>query len=88
MTRLVDADALIKEANADGAYGYVSAADISNAPTIDAEPVRHGRWNDGDPYCPICRKDKFRGLYADVWADWKPDYCPNCGANMRGEADE
>ena len=45
-------------------------------------PVRHGWWNDGDPYCPICRKDKFRGLDADVWADWKPDYCPNCGAKM------
>lgn len=58
------------------------------APTIEAEPVRHGRWNDGDPYCPICRKDKFRGLDADIWADWKPDYCPNCGAKMRGEADE
>ena len=27
-------------------------------------PVRHGRWIDGDPYCPICRKDKFRGLDA------------------------
>ena len=47
-------------------------------------PVRHGLWNDGDPYCPICRKDKFRGLDADVWADWKPDYCPNCGAKMDG----
>ena len=44
--------------------------------------VLHGRWIDGDPYCPICKKDKFRGLDADVWADWKPDYCPNCGAKM------
>lgn len=50
----------------------------------DVAPVQHGRWNDGDPYCPICRKDKFRGLDADVWADWKPDYCPNCGAKMDG----
>ena len=46
-----------------------------------------GQWNDGYPYCPICRKDKFRGLDADVWADWKPDYCPNCGAKMDGCAD-
>ena len=53
-------------------------------PAADVSPVRHGRWNDGDPYCPICRKDKFRGLDADVWADWKPDYCPNCGAKMDG----
>ena len=58
--------------------------DISAA---DVAPVRHGRWIDGDPYCPICRKDKFRGLDADVWSDWKPDYCPNCGAKMDGGED-
>ena len=57
-------------------------------PAADVAPVRHGRWIDGDPYCPICRKDKFRGLDADVWADWQPDYCPNCGADMRGSNDE
>ena len=50
----------------------------------DVAPVRHGRWIDGDPYCPICRKNKFVGLDADIWADWKPDYCPNCGAKMDG----
>ena len=50
----------------------------------DVAPVRHGRWTDGDPYCPICRKNKFVGLDADIWADWKPDYCPNCGAKMDG----
>ena len=59
-------------------------AAIYNAPATDVATVAHGRWNDGDPYCPICRKDKFRGLDADVWADWKPDYCPNCGAKMDG----
>ena len=57
---------------------------VENFPNADVAPVRHGRWIDGDPYCPICRKDKFRGLDADVWADWKPDYCPNCGAKMDG----
>ena len=55
---------------------------IEIIPTSDVATVRHGRWIDGDPYCPICKKDKFRGLDADVWADWKPDYCPNCGAKM------
>ena len=57
---------------------------IKTFPAADVVPVRHGRWNDGDPYCPICRKDKFRGLDADIWSDWKPDYCPNCGAKMDG----
>ena len=37
--RLIDADALIKEACADGAYGYVDALQIANAPTVDAVPV-------------------------------------------------
>ena len=57
---------------------------LNQFPVADVAPVRHGRWIDGDPYCPICRKDKFRGLDADVWADWQPDYCPNCGAKMDG----
>ena len=61
---------------------------IEKLPAADVAPVQHGWWNDGDPYCPICRKDKFRGLDADVWADWKPDYCPNCGAKMDGELNE
>lgn len=39
MTRLIDADALIKEANSDGAYGYVDAKQIADAPTVDAVPV-------------------------------------------------
>ena len=55
---------------------------IVDFPSDDVAPVQHGRWIDGDPCCPICKKDKFRGLYADIWADWKPDYCPNCGAKM------
>ena len=34
--RLIDANALIEEANAEGAYGYVDAFQIANAPTVDA----------------------------------------------------
>ena len=58
-----------------------------NGDAIEIYRVRHGRWNDGDPYCPICRKDKFKGLDADIWSDWKPDYCPNYGAKMDGGDD-
>ena len=39
MSRLIDADALMDEANSDGAYGYVDAKQISEAPTVDAVPV-------------------------------------------------
>lgn len=44
-------------------------------------PVRHGRWECGNP-CPICGEDRFKGIDADIWADWEPPYCPNCGAKM------
>ena len=44
MSRLIDADALMHEANSDGAYGYVDAKQISDAPTIDAVPVTRGRY--------------------------------------------
>ena len=37
--RLISADALLREAMKDGAYGYVDAWQIKNAPTIDAIPV-------------------------------------------------
>ena len=39
MARLIDADALIKEACAEGAYGYVDAKQIADAPSVDAVPV-------------------------------------------------
>ena len=37
--RLTDADALIEEALTEGAYGYVDAKQIADAPTVDAVPV-------------------------------------------------
>ena len=54
---------------------------ITEAPTIDAEPVRRGKWeaNVGGVYCSEC---------ADAWSDEVEsmiqsfNYCPNCGAKM------
>ena len=70
--RLIDGDALMDEANSDGAYGYVDAKQISDAPTIDAvEVVR-------------CRDCKHR--YSDSWCEYVDDddnfYC------ARGERKE
>ena len=57
--RLIDADALMYEANSDGAYGYVDAKQISDAPTVDAVPVvrckdckYHEDEEIGMVYCP------------------------------------
>ena len=47
-----------------------------------------GEWTPGDSICPICEKNKFDGLDADIWADWMPNFCPHCGAPMTDEAVE
>lgn len=60
---------------------------VSKAPSADVAPVVHGRWENGNPICPVCGEDKFRDLDADVWCDWLPPYCPNCGAKMNGDSD-
>ena len=52
-----------------------------NLPAADVAPVRHGRWKCNKP-CPVCGVDRFDGLDADIWADWEPPYCPNCGVKM------
>ena len=54
---------------------------IMDIPAADVAPVRHGRWECNKP-CPVCGGDRFEGLDADIWADWEPPYCPNCGAKM------
>lgn len=52
------------------------------------EPERKkGQWENGEP-CPICGEDRFKDLYADIWADWEPSFCPNCGADMRKGEEE
>ena len=58
---------------------------ISALPAADVVEVRHGRWEPGNPICPVCGENKFKDLDADVWADWQPKFCPNCGARMGKE---
>ena len=62
---------------------------IDDFPAADVAPVRHGRWEPGNPICPVCGGNKFKDLDADIWCDWQPDFCPNCGAKMDGgDSDE
>lgn len=60
---------------------------IEELPASNVAPVRHGRQENGNPICPICGGDKFKDLDADIWCDWQPTFCPNCGARMDEEAD-
>lgn len=58
---------------------------VKNAPTIEAEPVRHGRWINGvsrgmpSIYCSECGSTKETIC--------ESDYCPDCGARMDGGAE-
>ena len=63
-------------------------AEIHYMPAADVAPVVHGKWEPGNPICPVCGENKFKDLDADVWADWQPKFCPNCGARMDKEDQE
>ena len=83
--RLIDADALPKYT------GYALSADevaraVENAPTIEAEPVRRGKWiafhQSGDLgyKCSSCNRHAY-GVDVEMFGgDY--NYCPNCGAKM------
>ncbi len=84
--RLIDADALPKYT------GYALSADevamaVENAPTIDAVPVRHGRWEafedmmlDTCYRCSECGREFY--LEGGTPQENEYNYCPNCGAKM------
>lgn len=60
---------------------------IEHCPTVDAEPVRHAKWEykcyptiwygPGEPPEWVCSECQDRAY--DTY-----DYCPNCGARMDG----
>jgi len=53
---------------------------IDHAPTVDAVPVKHGRWTDKDGGIATC------SVCGDRWGVWSVmKYCPNCGARMDGK---
>jgi hypothetical protein len=83
--RLIDAEALMKEANEEGAYGYVDVTQIANAPTIEAKPVVHAHWEEKHSLHHICSECHHDAPYKMNGYDAMEDlsaYCPNCGAQM------
>lgn len=58
---------------------------VRDCPTIEAEPVRHGRWLDDEFYmfCSVCGMQWY---YCDnETQDFK--FCPHCGCKMDGDDD-
>lgn len=89
--RLIDADALgVGKANIDvfehPAYadGWNTLIDIiEKAPTVEAEPVRHGHWEywaGSLVKCSVCGYEYTDWLVCD-------NYCGNCGAKMDEETE-
>lgn len=62
---------------------------VKAAPTVDAVPVRHGKWIDKmvrDWHCSECDYEIAKVRKFDGYCyDDKPNFCPNCGADMREE---
>ena len=62
-------------------------ARLNAVPAADVRPVTRGRWNryvhDKElwaNYCSACN------TYLPPGTDWEPNFGPNCGADMREEA--
>ena len=94
MGRLIDADAAVKTTWKD--TGYTDPLNVMTVirdrlealPTVDAVPVRHGRWREdtggyGFWICSHC------GFVSEASAaDLLYRYCPMCGAKMDGKDGE
>lgn len=103
MPRLIDAGALICKALTESCFDSRTEdvfLDLVDAqPTIEAEPVWHGRWVDryGNKYdnhlyeCSECKgiaRYRFTvdELGKEIAEQSLDDYCPHCGAKMDGGA--
>lgn len=87
MARLIDADRFLRETRfQEGIYPHCGIKrEIENQPSVDAQPVVHGRWE---------RYNGWRSGYQVALgykacccggrAERKTPYCPNCGAKMDG----
>lgn len=97
--RLIDADILVEHLRDQrlkqtGVYttGFNNATNIAISlvrnpdacPTIEAKPVKRGKWKlhkDGSGTCDQCH---FTQLYVWDMDNWD-NFCAHCGADMRGE---
>lgn len=57
---------------------------LKDAPTIEAEPTKHGKWILNSQYgaeCSECGTAMFE-IVGAPYTTFEPNYCPNCGAKM------
>lgn len=85
MGRLIDADDAVRRSREPSIYDLTDVPDfLAECPTVDAEPVRHGRWEEcfedwrnqiAGNKCSLCGFEYFGN---------NMKYCPECGAKMDG----
>ena len=68
----------------------VDFEDVQDAPAVDAEVVRHGRWGRfGKTHykvvCSVCKHPVPFQKSLGYHIMWKSNYCPNCGTKMEQE---
>ena len=66
---------------------------IRELPSADVQPVKHGKWIDAYTWT-MFHEFKSSGRGEHFWCSeceqgqkQKSNYCPNCGADMRGDAE-
>lgn len=61
-----------------------AACELEKAPTVDAEPVKHGRWLEakGAIRCSECMNTPLYDYFGKIKLS---DVCPHCGAKMEVE---
>ena len=58
-----------------------------DCPLPDVQPVKHGHWKkdaDGIIFCSECNKEAY---WDTDYEQQLFDFCPYCGADMRGDAE-
>ena len=99
--RLIDADALVLALLKKAFDDVIQTGNtevhrlliqvVAHQPTIDAEPVKRGKWIKADSQqyfrkhypCFTCSECGYKKDSQKKW-----NYCPNCGAYMKGTEDD
>lgn len=62
---------------------------IDNYPAADVQPVKHGKWKLlGEPPWYVRECSECREKWHHWSGDEMPNFCSNCGADMRGADNE
>lgn len=92
MGRLIDADALIAQMEADAEqmeepiakmFTYAAINDVKHTPTIEPER-KTGKWVPTEPDAPCF----YRCDHCGRLLDFPECFCPTCGTDMRSEHED